>query len=260
MSAAHLPGGRGGTTARFATPSPSPPGSRRFATPRIASARRPCDNGPEHEEVRLTIYDVSVPLGPGMPTYAGEPGPVLTFHSLISRGDSANVSTLSLGSHTGTHVDAPHHFLDGRSTVDALPLDALIGVADVIEYAGAADIAAADLEAAFLPADARRLLLKTPNGRFWEDSEFHTDFIGLTGDAAHWLAGRGFVLVGIDYLSIERFQAPGHEVHKTLLAAGVIIVEGLDLRHVAPGRYQMACAPLNVAGADGAPARVFLWD
>ncbi len=208
----------------------------------------------------MAIYDVSVPLRPGMPVYAGEPGPVLDFHSLISRGDSANVSALSLGSHTGTHVDAPYHFLDGRSTVDAMPLDALVGAADVIEHTVAVDITAADLEAARLPADARRLLLRTPNGRFWEDSWFHTDFIGLAADAARWLVDRGFVLVGIDYMSIERFRSPDHEVHKTLLAAGVVIVEGLDLRRVAPGRYQMACAPLNVVGADGAPARVFLWD
>ena len=208
----------------------------------------------------MAVYDVSVPLRPGMPTYAGEPAPRLDYHSLISRGDSANVSALSLGSHTGTHVDAPHHFIDGASTMEAMPLASLVGPAHVIEYAGSDHITAADLEAAGLPADARRLLLKTPNGRFWEDDEFHTDFIGLAPDAAPWLVERRFLLVGIDYLSIERFRSPAHEVHKTLLAAGVVIVEGLDLRRIAPGRYNMACAPLNVVGAEGAPARVFLWD
>lgn len=210
--------------------------------------------------VRLAIYDVTVPLRPGMVTYAGEPGPTLHFSSLISKGDSANVSVLSLGSHTGTHVDAPHHFLDGASTVDLLPLEALLGPAYVIEHRSPEHVTAADLEAAVVPSETPRLLLKTPNGRFWDDDQFHTDFIGLTADAAEWLVRRRFLLVGIDYLSIERFRAPHHEVHRILLSAGIVIVEGLDLRHVLPGRYQMVCAPMKVVGAEGAPARVFLWD
>lgn len=208
----------------------------------------------------LAVYDISVPLRSDMPTYAGEPGPKLDFHSLIARGASANVSALFLGSHTGTHVDAPHHFLDGASTVEALPLDALVGPAHVIEYSGVGHVTAADLEAAGLPADAQRLLLKTANSRFWNDDAFHTDFIGLAGDGARWLVEHGFRLVGIDYLSIEQFRSPTHEVHKTLLEAGVVIVEGLDLRQVVPGPYFLVCAPLKVVGADGAPARVFLLD
>ena len=208
----------------------------------------------------MAIYDVSVPLRSGMVTYAGEPGPQLSFHSLIARGDSANVSALSLGSHTGTHIDAPHHFLDGAPTVEALPLDALVGPAHVIEHSGASHITAADLEAVGLPSGLQRLLIKTSNGRFWDDDTFHTDFIGLAGDGARWLVERGFRLVGIDYLSIEQFQSPTHEVHKALLGAGVVIVEGLNLRRVAPGPYFLVCAPLKVIGADGAPARVFLMD
>jgi arylformamidase len=208
----------------------------------------------------VATYDVSVPLRPGMPTYAGEPGPRLEHLKQIARGDSANVTALSLGSHTGTHVDAPHHFLDGRSTVEAMPLEALIGPAQVIELTEQRHITADDLEAASIPAGTTRLLLKTPNSRFWNDDEFHTDFVGLAEDAAQWLVERGFVLVGIDYLSIERFRSPEHEVHKILLEANVVIVEGLDLRQVTPGEYMMACAPLKVVGADGAPARVFLWD
>ena len=208
----------------------------------------------------MAIYDVSVPLRPSMPTYAGEPGPKLDHLKQIGRGDSANVTALSLGSHTGTHVDAPHHFLDGRSTVEAMSLEALVGPAQVIELTEQRHINAHDLEAAVIPDGTTRLLLKTPNGRFWDDDEFHTDFVGLTGDAADWLVARGFVLVGIDYLSIERFRSPDHEVHKSLLGANVVIVEGLDLRSVTAGEYMMACAPLKVVGADGAPARVYLWD
>jgi len=208
----------------------------------------------------VAIYDVSVPLRAGMPTYAGEPAPELKFIKLIRRSDSANVSVLSLGSHTGTHVDAPRHFLDGRSTVEAMPIEALVGPVQVIELAERRHITAEDLESAAMPSEATRLLLKTPNSRFWNDDEFHTDFVGLTGDAARWLVERGFVLVGIDYLSIEQFRSPTHEVHKTLLEAGAVIVEGLDLRNVPAGAYLMACAPLKVVGAEGAPARVFLWD
>ena len=209
----------------------------------------------------MTIYDVTVPLRPGIPTYGGdEPGPMLEYTSLLSRGDSSNLSTLSLGSHTGTHVDAPHHFIDGRATVDALALDALLGPVHVVEHLGAGHINAGDIEAAVLPADARRVLFKTSNSAAWDREEFHEAFLGLDPDAAQNVVERGVVLVGIDYLSIERFHAPGHPVHMILLGAGVVIVEGLDLRSVPPGRYRMCCAPLNVIGAEGAPARVFLWD
>ena len=208
----------------------------------------------------MAIYDVSVPLRPDTPTYAGEPGPKLEHLKQIARGDSANVTALSLGSHTGTHVDAPHHFIDGRSTVETMSPEALVGPVQVIEVTEQRHVSATDLEAASISPGARRLLVKTPNSRFWGDDEFHTDFVGLTGDAAEWLVDRGFVLVGIDYLSIEKFRSPEHEVHKTLLGAGVVIVEGLDLRAVRPGAYTIACGPLKVVGADGAPARVFLWD
>ncbi|TMB66266.1 MAG: cyclase family protein [Chloroflexi bacterium] len=208
----------------------------------------------------MALYDASVPLRPGMPTYAGEPGPHLDYLKRIANGDSANVSALSLGSHTGTHVDAPHHFLDGRSTVEAMPVDALVGPADVVELTEQRHIIASDLEKLGMPTGMTRVLLKTPNSRFWDDDDFHADFVGLTGDAARWLVERRFVLVGIDYLSIEQFRSRTHEVHKTLLEAGVIIVEGLDLRRIPAGAYTLLCAPLKVVGADGAPARVFLWD
>jgi len=208
----------------------------------------------------MAVYDVTVTLRPGMPVYPGEPGPEVEYFKRIGQNSSANVSKVSMGSHCGTHIDAPHHFIDGRATVDALSVEALLGPVHVMEHAGERHITAADLEALGLPADVRRLLAKTVNGRFWEDDEFHTDFIGFAPDAARWLVDRGFVLVGIDYLSIEQFRSEKHEVHLELLEAAVVIVEGLDLRQVPPGRYKMACAPLKVAGAEGAPARVFLWD
>ena len=208
----------------------------------------------------MKVYDISVPLRADMPTYSGEPGPRLQFTAQLSKGDSANVSVLSLGSHTGTHVDAPSHFLDGALGVDSLPPEALVGPAYVAEFGGESHITAADLDAMGIPPDCRRLLFKTRNGRFWDDSEFHRDFIALAPDAARALAERGVRLVGIDYLSIERFRPERHEVHETLLASGVVILEGLDLRQVPPGEYFLVCAPLNVVGAEGAPARAFLID
>lgn len=208
----------------------------------------------------MPIYDISVPLHPQMPTYPGEPGPQLHPLKLIARGDAANVTALSLGAHTGTHIDAPHHFIDGAASIDQLPLEALVGPAHVLAFPDCDRIAAADLEGAGLPPDTERLLLKTPNSRLWEDPRFHSDFVHLTPDAAHWLVDRRLRLVGIDYLSIEEFRSPSHEVHKTLLQAGVIIVEGLDLRQVAPGPYFLVCLPLKLVGGDGAPARAILLD
>lgn len=208
----------------------------------------------------MRIHDISVPLRPDMPTYLGEPGPNLEFRSLLSKGDQYTLSTLSLGSHTGTHVDAPRHFLDGAPAVDAIPLDALAGPAHVAEFGGDTHITAADLDAMDIPADCQRLLLKTPNGRFWDDPDFHTDFVALAPDAARTLAERGIRLVGIDYMSIEGFDVERYEVHETLLASGVVILEGVDLRRVSPGGYFLVCAPLNVVGAEGAPARAFLID
>ncbi len=208
----------------------------------------------------MKVYDISVPLQSDMPTYVDEPGPNLEFRTLLSKGDSATVSVLSLGSHTGTHVDAPSHFIDGAPHVESMALDALVGPAYVAAFEGKSHITAADLDSMPIPADCQRILFKTGNGRFWDDSQFHTEFIALAPDAARTLAERGLKLVGIDYLSIEKFRARPHEVHETLLASGVVILEGVDLRRVAPGEYLLVCAPLNVVGAEAAPARAFLID
>ncbi len=207
----------------------------------------------------MRIYDVTVPLRPSIATYAGtEPGPVLDFHSLIKKGDSANVSALALGSHTGTHVDSPDHFLDNKVTVEQMPVEAMVGPAYVAEFKTDSHITAADLERAGIPAGTTRLLARTSNGRFWDDDAFHPEFIGFADDAGEWLLAHGMVLVGIDYMSIERFHSPTHAVHHALLAKNVVILEGLDLRAVPAGEYFLVCGPLPVVGADGAPARVYL--
>lgn len=195
-----------------------------------------------------------------MPTYNdNEPGPTLDYHGRMSRGDVYNISSLHLGSHTGTHVDAPHHFIDGAETVERMPLDAFVGTAVVVQHDEERHITAGDLEAAALPDGTTRVLFKTPNARLLDEDSFRNDFVAITADAARWLVDRGVVLAGIDYMSIEPYDTTDFAVHLTLLGNNVVIIEGLDLRAVEPGPYTMACAPLPVVGAEGAPARVFLW-
>jgi arylformamidase len=208
----------------------------------------------------MKLYDVTLPLRSGMPTYNDkEPGPTLDYHGRMPRGDVYNISSLHLGSHTGTHVDAPHHFIDGAATVDRMPLAALIGPATVVQHDDDRHITADDLESAALTPDTTRVLFKTRNGRLLDDDKFRSDFVAITADAARWLVDHGVVLVGIDYMSIEPYETTDFAVHLTLLGSDVVIVEGLDLRAVEPGSYTMSCAPLPVVGAEGAPARVLLW-
>ena len=210
----------------------------------------------------MKIHDVTLTLRAGMTTWGNEPGPELRPLRRIAKGDSANVSTLTLSDHTGTHVDPPIHFIEGGATVESLPVDALIGPCVVLGYDAATSITADWLDRARVPADARRILFKTRNSRLWDDPmhKFTRDIVAVGASAAKWCVDHGVRLVGIDYLTIEP-QGPekaGYPTHHTLLGAGVVIVEGLDLRAVAPGGYDLVCAPLKIAGGDGAPARVFL--
>jgi arylformamidase len=200
----------------------------------------------------MELIDISVPVRPGMVTYPGDPPVILERVRSIVDGKGHNLSRLDLGLHSGTHVDAPLHFVDGGAAAEALPLEVLIGPAHVVEIAGAsAAIDAAALES--LPRAAERILLKTRNSELWERDSFVEDYASLSADGAGLLVERGVRLVGIDYLSIGDEAA-----HRTLLGAGVVAVEGLDLRGVEPGEYTLVCAPLKLVGAEGAPARVLL--
>lgn len=208
-----------------------------------------------------SLIDVSLSIGPDMLTWPGDPGVSVDEAKRISRGDPANVSELHLGSHTGTHVDPPLHFLDGGSGVDALPLDALCGPATVVDLTGVdGTVGAAQLEALSLPGSVERLLLRTSNSELWSRPapEFPDTYVALDPSGARWVVDRRIRLVGIDFLSIETRGSPGHPVHRTLLEAGTVILEGLDLSVAAPGRYELLCLPLKVAGGDGAPARTVL--
>jgi arylformamidase len=206
----------------------------------------------------LKVYDISMTLRGRMPVFPGEATPVLEPTSDMDRGASYNVSRLIISTHTGTHIDAPRHFLLDGASVDKIPVDVLVGPALVVGMTVEQEITAADLEAAAIPAGTERLLLKTRNARLLDDEDFRRDFVYLTLDAARWLVERGVRLLAIDYLSVERMDAQPNVVHQTLLRAGVVIVEGADLRQVATGSYLLACLPLKLEGADGSPVRAVL--
>ena len=203
------------------------------------------------------LYDVSVPLAAGLPAYPGNPEFELQPVKRIADGASSNVSRIVIGTHSGTHVDAPRHSFDEGSGVDAMRLDVLVGRARVLEFDRTDGIALQDLESSGLDAD-ERVLLKTGNSSRWNERQFYPDYAYLAESGARYLVDRGVRLVGIDYLSIEQFKKPGAPAHRALLSAGVIIIEGLNLSGVGPGIYEMYCLPLPVTGADGAPARVVL--
>ena len=210
----------------------------------------------------MRIYDISVPISAATPTYPGDPGVEIKQWTAIADGDAANVSLLHFGAHTATHVDAPAHFIEGARKVEQLSLDALIGPARVVLIPDEADaitpihITALDLEG------ATRVLFKTRNSAFWSNmtTGFRQDFTYIAPDAARALVELGVRLVGIDYLSVEKFQTERHETHEILLSNNIVIIEGLDLREVSAGSYELVCLPLKIAGGtgDGAPARAVL--
>ena len=204
----------------------------------------------------MTIHDLSLPISSSMVTWPGDPPVCVHPRSRIARGDPANVSELCLGSHTGTHVDPPYHFVPDGIKVDELPLDVLIGKAWVCCVESKGEIVVPDLRDG-VPRGVSRLLLKTANSGLWHRGvrEFTADFTVLTIGAARWIVERGIKLLGVDYLSLERPGASGHPVHHILLGASVIVVEGLDLSSLQSGWYNLYCLPLRVAGGDGAPAR-----
>ncbi len=206
----------------------------------------------------MRIHDVSLPISERLPTWPGDPAVSLRRASAISRGDPANVSRLEAGVHTGTHVDAPVHFVEGARGIDALSLDTLVGPCLVI----AADPPGIDLRPSDLPATEHvRVLFKTRNSAHWgaADRPFETEFVAVGLDLARELVRQGKKLVGVDYLSVESFHAPfEHPVHHALLEAGIVVVEGLNLAGVEPGEYDLYCLPLKLVGSDGAPARTIL--
>ena len=192
-----------------------------------------------------------------MQIYAGDPGVELERTSSIAEGGHANVSKLSMGVHTGTHVDAPVHFIEGAPGMEGVPLDALYGPAVVVDATAvvADSLGEAELEGLDIAAGAERVLLKTRNSELWARPEFTRDFVRLDGSGARFVVARGIRVIGLDYLSVG-----DREAHRELLTAGVVPVEGLDLRGIEPGPYTFVCLPLDIVGSDGGPARAVLID
>jgi arylformamidase len=206
----------------------------------------------------MKLYDITVPISNDLPVYPGDPPVRVTRVSSLEDGDIARVSHVSFSTHIGTHIDPPCHFMAEGKTSDEIPLSVFIGPARVIDVGVRRSIDAAFLSGVDL-AGVTRLLFKTTNSRFWhETKEFQPDFVHLETDGAELLVEKGIRLVGIDYLSIEKFKFDRPTTHWTLLGAGVVIVEGLDLDEVPPGDYELICLPLKIKDGDGGPARVVL--
>ena len=205
----------------------------------------------------MKLIDVSVPIDSNLATYPGNTPFSLEAIKRLARGDSSNVSTIHISAHGGTHVDAPRHFFDDGGGVESLPLEMLCGRTRVVELTTRRSVTAEDLAGFDLTEDVR-LLLKTHNSRLWGTPEFHTDFIGVSEGGARFLVDHGVKVLGVDYLSVEQYKTKGAPAHRVLLGSGTIVIEGLNLRDVEPGTYEMFCLPLAVVGADGAPARVIL--
>jgi arylformamidase len=211
----------------------------------------------------MPIFDISVPIDPTRtPTFPGDPGIEIESWAALARGDAANVSMLHLGAHTGTHIDAPAHFIKDAPGLDTIPLEALVGearvvvISDDVREINAQHVAALELNG------ATRVLFKTRNSAFWEnlDGRFREDFTYINPEAARLLVNLGVRLVGFDYLSVEKFKSDDFGTHMALLSRGIVIVEGLDLRAVRAGVYEFICLPLKLAAGsgDGAPARAML--
>jgi arylformamidase len=207
----------------------------------------------------MRLYDITVPVENGMPVWPGDPAVRLDRVASIAQGAHANVSSLACGVHVGTHVDAPVHFLDGAPSVEAMPLDALIGRAFVADLRRATRIDAEALDKARIPPRVQRILFRTRNSEFWRRGEktFQTGFVAVDASGAEWLVRRKVRLVGVDYLSVAPYK-DSRPTHQILLGAGVVILEGVDLSRVPSGAYQLYCLPMKLVGSDGAPARAVL--
>lgn len=209
----------------------------------------------------MRTYDITLTISPDMVVWPGD-GPVEIYTTdTIAEGADANVSRIHMGVHTGTHIDAPRHFLEDGETVEKLDIEMLTGRVYVLHVADEVGlITKAIIEKSRIPPRTKRVLFRTRNSNLWRDgnhTEFETNFVALDPEACELLIQRGVKLVGVDYLSVAPYSAPV-PTHKTLLEAGVLVVEGLNLSDVAQGRYTMYCLPLKIAGVDGAPARAIL--
>jgi arylformamidase len=205
----------------------------------------------------MPLYDATITLQEGMIRYPGDPSFKLQGLYRLANGDAFNLCEMSMATHTGTHVDPPAHYFDKGAGVDQIPLSTMVGPGIVLDMRGRPYVDRRAL--ADSPLDGnRRVLLKTDNSPSLLQSEFRADYVYLTEDGATFLVEKGVQLIGIDYLSIEKYQSSGAPVHRTLLTAGVLIVEGINLVDVPPGPCKIYCLPLKIKDGDGSPARVLI--
>jgi arylformamidase len=207
----------------------------------------------------MRTYDISMTISPDMPVWPGDPNVVIQRIGKIDEGAEANVSKLNMCVHTGTHVDAPFHFLQEGNTVEQLSLKLLTGRVYVLHLPEVDVITRDVLEGSGIPPRTRRVLFRTRNSDLWkaEVIDFQSGYVGVSSDGAEYLVNRGVKLVGVDYLSVAPYEST-KATHQILLEAGIVIVEGLDLSKVSQGRYSLYCLPLKIVGCDGAPARAIL--
>jgi arylformamidase len=205
------------------------------------------------------IYDVTVPITNSMPVWPGDPAVQLTAKSHLSSDKTHNIrlTAIEMGSHTGTHIDAPFHMMDDGKRLHEFPLSTLTGKATVFEIPRVRSLGRAQLERLDWTG-VERVLFKTENSKHWGDAQFFEDFVYLEPDGAEFVAEQGVRLVGIDYLSIDKFNSESHPSHFVLLTRNILILEGLNLNAVAAGEYTLVALPLHLWNADGAPTRVIL--
>ena len=202
--------------------------------------------------------DVTWEIHPNLPVWPGEERPILSQVSTVE-ADGVQSTRLAFGAHTGTHLDAPRHFIAGGATIDEIPLDVLIGPCLLVDHQGEGPlIEVSDLEK-FQWDNVQRVIFRTRSAFFPMEGEFRRDYVALSLSAAEFLVAKGVRLVGIDYLSVEKFESQSEfTVHKALLEAGVVLIEGLKLKDLAPGHYELVALPLLLKGSEGSPARVLM--
>lgn len=207
----------------------------------------------------MKLYDISLPISNNLTVWPGDSAISVTATMSILKGDNCNLTKIEMGTHVGTHIDAPSHFIKDGATIDAIPIETFIGPCLVVEHDSESLIGKKDFQKCNLDGQSR-ILIKTRNSEQWakKTTSFDTNYIALGIEAAQYLIERNIRLVGIDYLSIEAFQSDGSQVHKLLLKNNVTILEGLNLSGIKAGIYELLCMPLNLQGCDGAPVRVLL--
>jgi len=205
----------------------------------------------------MKLYDITLTISESIITWPSDPKVSIQKTRLISKGNSCNVSELKFGSHCGTHIDAPYHFEENGIKIDQIPLDYLIGDVTVFNIKNKEKIDLEDIKSLKLN-NINRVIFKTINSTYWKLPEFKSDFVYLTKEAARYLVDSSIKLVGIDYLSIEKYGNKGADTHHTLLKNGIVVIEGLDLSEVEAGNYELIALPLKIKDCDGSPARVIL--